>query len=225
MHNLLENYLSELTAQLGPLPMKRRVEELREMRAHLESAVAGYRAQGRTEEEAAQAALAQFGPPQVVGTETVTAWRRGERLYRRSFWGAAACTLAVRFLMPFLLAPLETVYLHPTSPGHFVEPSMWVFGFNIAVPFLAGAVSGLLFPKRAVAGAGLGLVAHFSLVLAIGGYLFAHHGLGTYPVSLQTILLSLTGQCVTGGSVSLVSAWAVSRWRTTRRGTARLARG
>jgi hypothetical protein len=226
MHSLLETYLSELAAHLSALPTKPRVEELREIRAHLENAVAGYQAQGRTEEASARAALAQFGTPQAVGSETILAWRRGERLYRRSFWGAAACTLAVRFLMPFLLAPLETVYLHPTSPGHFVGPSVWVLcGFNIAGPILAGAVSGLFFPKRAVAGAGLGLVAYFSLALAIRGYWFAHHGMATYPVSFQTILLSLTGQFVTGGSVSLLSAWAVSRWHMARLGTVRMARG
>jgi hypothetical protein len=60
MHSLLEAYLSELAAHLSALPTKPRVEELREMRAHLENAVAGYRAQGSTDEEAAQAALAQF---------------------------------------------------------------------------------------------------------------------------------------------------------------------
>lgn len=39
MHNPLETYLSEVAAQLKPLPTKRRSEELREMRQHLLNAV------------------------------------------------------------------------------------------------------------------------------------------------------------------------------------------
>ena len=112
MHSLFETYLVEVPRRTSArCRAKQRSEELREMRAHLENAVAGYQAQGKTEEAAAQAALAQFGPPQTVGAETVTAWRRGEMLNRRSFWGAAVCALAVRLFMPLLLALLETTYL------------------------------------------------------------------------------------------------------------------
>jgi len=43
MHSLLESYLAEVAAHLSALPAKQRNEELREMRAHLESVFAAYR--------------------------------------------------------------------------------------------------------------------------------------------------------------------------------------
>lgn len=226
MHSLLESYLAEVAAHLSALPAKQRNEELREMRAHLESVFAAYRQQGQTADEAARNAVAQFGRPETVGQDTVTAWQRGEALNQRSVWGAAACTLAVRFLVPHCLTPLETAYLHPISPGHFEGPSVWVLlGCNTAGPFLAGAMSGFLFPKRAVAGTGLGLVAYFCLILVLAGYWLTHHGHVMYPVPpASTLVLSLTIQSVTSGIVSLLSAWAVSRWRMARTGRARLAR-
>jgi uncharacterized membrane protein len=226
MHSLLENYLAEVAACLSALPAARRNEELREMRAHLESVFAAYRQQGQTADEAARNAVAQFGTPETVGRDTVTAWRRGESLSKRNLWGAAACTLAVQLLAPLLLVPLEAAYLHLTSPGHFVGPSVWVLlGFNTAGPILAGAMSGLLFPKRAVVGTGFGLVAYFCLTLVLAGYWLTHHGHVMYSIPpASTLVLSLTVQSVTGGIVSLLSAWAVSRWRTAWAGGSRMAR-
>ena len=88
MHSLLENYLSEVATHLEPLPVKRRTEELREMQAHLENAVIVNRELGQTEEESAHNVAVQFGTPQELRQSTVTAWRRGVVLDRRSFWAA-----------------------------------------------------------------------------------------------------------------------------------------
>jgi uncharacterized membrane protein len=39
MHNPLEEYLTELSEYLAPLPIQQRNEELKEMRQHLQNAV------------------------------------------------------------------------------------------------------------------------------------------------------------------------------------------
>jgi hypothetical protein len=186
----------------------------------LESAVAGYRAQGRTEEEAAQAALAQFGPPQVVGTETVTAWRRGERLNWRSFWGAVVS-------VPLTLLSLMLVMSHlPAGPIPWLDPwftryslehkgSAEVIGMALAqgmfftIFIIAGTIVGLLSPKRALLAGCLGLTVFFVGWTGLCG----RSGL---PVSWDRV-----GWIV----MAIASAWAVSRWRNVRMGQVRLARG
>ena len=95
MHSLLESYLSEVAAHLGPMPVKQRSEELREMRAHLENAVIVSRELGQSEEDAAANAVMQFGTPEALGQSAVAAWRRGVRRDWRDLAGAAACTFAL----------------------------------------------------------------------------------------------------------------------------------
>jgi len=214
MHTLLEAYLSEVAAHLSSLPVGCRDEELREMRTHLENAVLVNREQGQTEDEAARAAIAQFGPARDLGENVTCAWRRGEdRQNRRSLHGAAACTLAVRFFVPLFLSPLMGVSGWP------------LLASDLGGPIAAGAVSGFLFPRRAVAGTGIGLLAHFCLILALGGYWLAHQGQTHPAVSVSVVVWNLTGQFVTGGGVSLLSAWAGSRWRKSWERPVRLARG
>lgn len=99
MHSLLESYLAEVAAQLQPLPAKRRNEELREMRTHLENAVIINRELGQSDDEAAQNAMAQFGTPEDLGENVVWAWQRGEQKQnKRIFWkivGSAAAICGV----------------------------------------------------------------------------------------------------------------------------------
>ena len=61
MHSLLEDYLAEVSAQLGSLLAKQRDEEMREMRHHLLSAMEANRDLGQSEDEAAANALTEFG--------------------------------------------------------------------------------------------------------------------------------------------------------------------
>jgi len=229
MHRLLENYLSEVAAHLSALPPKRRAEEMREMRAHLANAVLVNQEMGQSQDEAAQSAIVQFGTPPDLGENIVWAWQRGETRSRRGLWGAAACALAVQFLVPLPMIPLLAAYFNPISPAHLSTAQSVFLAANLTltlgVPLLAGAASGFLFPKRAVAGTGIGAIAYFCLALAIGGYLLTHHAPVTSPVSASSVFLSTTSQSVTSGLVSLLSAWAVSRWRKARTGRARLARG
>ena len=79
MHSLLENYLAEVRAKLGALPMKRREEEMREMRQHLVNSTAVNQELGQGEEEAAANALAEFGTPERASESVLWAWRRDVR--------------------------------------------------------------------------------------------------------------------------------------------------
>ena len=45
----LDRYLNTLEARMKHLPKARRTDDLREIRSHLETLVAGYQAQGRSE--------------------------------------------------------------------------------------------------------------------------------------------------------------------------------
>jgi uncharacterized membrane protein len=147
MHSLLENYLAEVAAHLGPLPAKRRAEELREMRAHLEAALAAGLERGQAEDEAARGVRAQFGTPEAVGAETVAVWRRGKRRTVKSFLGAALVTLAALNTVPYLVEFLLHRFV-ASWPDHV---TFWVTR-NLAAWALMGAVTGLSSPKRAVAG-------------------------------------------------------------------------
>jgi len=169
MHSLLETYLSEVATHLSALPAKQRAEEMREMRAHLESVFAAYRHQGQTEDEAARNAVMQFGTPEVVGQDTVTAWQRGERRSKRSFWGAVVST-------PLTLLSLMLVLSHlPNSSIPWLDPWLARYcmehkgsaetigmalaqGMFLTIFMLAGAIVGGLSSKRAVRAVCLGLV-------------------------------------------------------------------
>ncbi len=82
MHSLLEAYLAGVAVHLSALPAKRRADELREVQAHLESAVAAVREGGASEAEAVGAVLEQFGQAKAVARGFVAAWRRGENRRR-----------------------------------------------------------------------------------------------------------------------------------------------
>ena len=224
MHSRLEAYLSEVSAQLGPLPGKRREEELREMRGHLEAAYAAGLARGQSEEEEARDVLAQFGVPEELGAETVAAWRRGRSRDRRSFWGAAACYWLTWLLLLRLLEP----WTFPDSGPKFHSlPLFWNAGalllWQLPHCFLAGAVTGLACPKHGVAGTAAVIVVlstTFPLVYS------------TIPTSatLTTCLFWTIADLAVAAAVyvlcalaAILGAWVGSRWRTARVGRAQVA--
>lgn len=89
MHSLLENYLAEVSAQLGSLLAKQRDEEMREMRQHLLSAMEANRDLGQTEDEAVANALTEFGTSEEASESILWAWRRDLRKkMRKQSWQA-----------------------------------------------------------------------------------------------------------------------------------------
>ena len=198
MHTLLESYLSEVAAHLSLLPPKRRDEELREMRTHLENAVIVNCELGQSEDEAAQSAVTQFGTPQELGENVVWAWRRGKALNKRSLLGAAATTtltlcLATLYMNYVGLPPWLNQYCNE-HPG---DTMALVQGVVLTSFGMAGLVSGIVFPKRAVRGVCLGLVVFWIGWTAVDG------------VGLQLIGGDRLGWIL----AALASAWAGSRSR------------
>ena len=75
MHKQLEDYLAQVTRQIGSIPKPRRDEELKEMRAHLVSAVTANQELGQSEDVAVANALDDFGTPVEAALNVVRAWR------------------------------------------------------------------------------------------------------------------------------------------------------
>ncbi len=229
MHSLLETYLSDVAAQLGPLPTKRRNEELREMRAHLENAVIVNRELGQSEEAAAQTAVAQFGTSEAVSQATVAAWWRGESLRKRDFWGIAVCTFALSQVVPRLLTPLVlppiNQYLFSRPPVPLIWLWLALLGYYACLYALLGGVGGMIFPRQAGKGAAVGsaLSAGFFCLLWIKHVQIAmqhtHGAINNASDFNGFAILTATVLFAT------LAAWAVSRWRMARIGRARLARG
>jgi len=223
MHSPLENYLSEIAIHLGPLPEKRRAEELREMRAHLENAIIVNRERGQTEDEAVRAALTQFGVPEMVGQSTVTGYWRGEALNTRSIWVTAAWSYGVMAVLTPLFNLLAMAYFKQfnsaNEPGWLQNYSL---SFVIAVPILIGCGIGLLFPKKAVVGTRYAAIARCVVGVASLSYWFIPAFRGSSHISLMSVVSSWACQTILCGFLTLLGAWAGSRWRE-RYG--RLARG
>ena len=222
MHSLLKAYLGEAAGHLAGLPAARRADELREMRAHLENAVIAGRELGRTEEEAVQDALAQFGTPEALGENLVQTWRREQMLNKRSLFGAAACTVVMTvalaritsLLMPFLpQAPAHELLLPPYSLRMWAEWVVWLMPLCLIV----GGVSGLLFPRRAATGVVFGMDV-FLLCFLMGGSTVT--ALLTSGKSPAPSAADNESTLLVGFSVGLVlilgataASWAVSRGR------------
>lgn len=228
MHSLLETYLAEVAAQLSALPAKQRTEEVREMRAHLENAVIVNRELGQSEDEAAQNAVAQFGTPEAVGHSTVEAWRRGESLRKRDFWGITVCTLALS-QVPHLLTPLVLPPINHYLSSRPSVPLIWLWlallGCYACLYALLGGISGVVFPRQAVKGAAVGtaLGAGYLCLLWIKHIQIAMqhtHGAVNYTADLNG-LVALAATLL----FAVLGAWTGSRWRKARTGRARLARG
>ena len=83
LENSVDEYLEEVTMQIGSLPAVRREEELREICQHLHEAVAVRREQGLSEKQAVAAALTRFGTPEEAAESVIGAWRRDVQRHER----------------------------------------------------------------------------------------------------------------------------------------------
>ncbi|MBA3468505.1 MAG: hypothetical protein H0T53_02560 [Herpetosiphonaceae bacterium] len=79
----IDQYIKTVSARLKRLTPAQRAEEIQEIRQHLEALIAGYVAQGRSEDEATGAAIRQFGRAEQIGRELGGAWalRQVRRLW------------------------------------------------------------------------------------------------------------------------------------------------
>lgn len=172
MHKSLEDYLDALAASLGPLPKRRREEELREMRMHLQSAAALYLEAGNSEEEAARTAVEQFGAAPVVGMGLVLAWWREKRLDPFKVCGAAIATLIIGNILSYSLSFVLSVLEYPIGNISNLQvfflhhEAAFVFCLNWLTLGLTGAILGVVMPKQAVRGAFLGIAIWVCIRLA-----------------------------------------------------------
>ena len=156
MHSQLEAYLEQVAAHLGPMPVKQRSEELREMRAHLEAAAAAHRELGQSEEDAVRNALVQFGTPDALGQSAVAAWRRGVRRDWRDLASAAACTFALMLATHLIMLWCNTVH------SSAFRAALWGGGMGAAV-----SVCNRYFPRRALMGIEIGLALFFAAFFGV----------------------------------------------------------
>lgn len=213
MHSLLEAYLEEIAGHLAHLPAVRRADELREMRTHLENAVIVGRELGRTEDEAVRDALAQFGTASDLGENLVWAYRREQAAVRKDFYGVAICAVAVTILTNHLPRSIQS-HLLPGPTHSFLQVpfsglvwSAWVV-WLMPMFLLVGGISGLLFPKRAVAGVVAGLTPFL-------GYFFVVNLADASPmqISHKTDVLLAYSMDIVFIVAAAAAAWAVSRLR------------
>ena len=210
MHNTLETYLSELTTHLHAMPLKRRAEELREMRQHLLNAVTVNRELGQSDEDAAANAVMQFGTPEDLGENLVWAWEREKKLNKLSFWSAAALALALTFWpglptrIAFLAMPLFTRQPLPW------QAELWVVLLLMPSYFLCGLACSTVFPRRGLAGTAL-VEAGLMLLFFSFNFITLLREFPSDPVF--TSLLTLEWLCP---AMAILGAWSVSRWQKPR---------
>ena len=226
MHSQLEAYLDQVAAHLSALPVKRRNEELREMRQHLLNAVTVNQELGQSEEDAAANAVVQFGTAEDLSDNLVWAWRRERKLAGRDLWAAAVSAPLMMFIMIRLnICP----HLMHARPHSFMNPpfSMWRWAEWIIwlMPefLLVGSISGFLFPKRALTGVTTGMIIYHACYLApmvLGVFQMVDYGPESVKFfSYRCLAVVIMDSVVI--SITVGAAWAGRQarqeWRKRRR--------
>jgi hypothetical protein len=124
--DVIDAYLRELGAQVGPLPLRRRL--LAEAEDHLRAAAGSLRAEGVGPAEAERRAVERFGAPGEVARRL-----RAEVGARARAWGAwLVPILVVLYVVPFYAVPENTFPPAPwaSTPGSLAwkhELSLFAF--------------------------------------------------------------------------------------------------
>jgi len=213
----LQNYLVELDCGLRPLALPERAAQVREVRAHLEEAVAARREAGATDADAQLSAIAQFGHAEDLARTMVEAWRRREKgLNRRGFWSAAALLLALNWALTLIALVLLGLAHRSTGGWHTTNPGAGLIAVYLFTTAATGYVTGRIFPRRA-ARAALCVVAATYLFsfrhLSIGHLSVGHWLLGTVGFVLAwviTMLFTVAMNVATFGLPTILAAWAGS---------------
>lgn len=196
MHRLPEEYLAEVSAQLIRMPASRRAENLREMRAHFEDAVAAGVERGASEEDAARQVVRQFGAPEALAAEEISAWRREQKAARRNLWKVAACYLGCSYLedlytlLQNYFTGAHRSYDLPIN-GEIVVFSLW----STVTTLILVAIVGKVFPRQAIPGLAAGMAAKlmlFTITMLIISCAPAHsHHAPSFPLLLLIGLANL----------------------------------
>ena len=222
MHKRLEDYLGAVAKSLGALPKVRREEELREMQEHLLNAFVMNVEAGQSEEEAARAAVEQFGAAQTVGKGIVIAWRRARAREQRSFWAAFAyaflfsCSLIIAqdFGYPACINHFHLMHIDSLGRAHFSRWLIligwsWALASNIAIGGFAGLIFARYSTKAWLMGMLVGIIASQTLDLCLLYWSASRNGhIKVGPMNYLDDAFPIV--------IATLSAWAVSRRRLGR---------
>lgn len=135
---LMEDYLDHLLAPLvGKAPYDLRMQLRAELRDHLEALAEAREELGESREEAAAAALRQFGDPAKIAREWLDEWRPKSAVSLRSVRNSAACFVPAFALAWFTVAVLSPVQTPPAT-----------FFVLVVIPLFAGFFAGVLAQAR-----------------------------------------------------------------------------
>jgi uncharacterized membrane protein len=211
MHHRLEDYLSQVAAELSEVPGEQREEDLREMRQHLTNAVTVNQEIMRQDEDlAVESALQEFGAPKELAAEMLTAWRRGEaKENRRSLAGAMLCS-AVSLTAGFGI--LHAVYRPSFTSGYTLSQQLLVdviaLSWSLTIWTITSVLNGILFPRRALTATRIAILASYAMV--------ACRILATHSQHILTALCCIT---VYMGATEIWTRWWIKLailWRKRR---------
>jgi hypothetical protein len=160
--------------------------------------------------------------PEELASRHIAAWRHGRKGLMQDLSGAVVCAFVLISLLPRLVLTYEQIYNLP--PMHSHHSSLW----TMVVPFLwqappfliAGVVTGLMFPRRAVASMAFVILAWDLAIIApqiVNTFLTAQ----SWHAALMEILIGLRTFLFNGGPYDLIAilgAWVASRWWQPHRG-------
>jgi uncharacterized membrane protein len=186
MHCLLDNYMTELSAHLVRMPKSRRAENLREMRAHLEDAVAAGAERGISEEDAARQIARQFGSPAALAEEELAAWRWEQKAARRNFWKVVACFFGCMYLWDLSALFLNFFAGGQLSYDHIViNDKIQISLFGSVISLILIMIISKAFPRQAISGLAAAVTVRVIFMAAITPHILEF---SRYEASLDTLL-------------------------------------
>lgn len=195
MNVLLERYLDEARANLSHLPDCKRDLELMELRSHLEADVVTRIALGKSEEEATQEALAQFGDIRQVCNGLRQADRRSKQSWLDTPFHAVALTMLFHYASYVLSGYVLICWNSVRAEAQAISGSEWQTGAAVLMLLVAGLrmVSGWLIgwiaPRHGVVGAGVGYVLMTWLINAYTEYRLAATNADIHVYTNLTVLV------------------------------------
>ncbi len=121
----VEAYFAAIEAELEDVPAARRTEFVDEVRAHLHAMIEAKRADGRSESQAWQSAMSEFGEPQKVGRDLRRQWADSAQLesegvplsLRRKLW-----IFALPVVASIVIYAMATLIISPRNNAGWQMP-------------------------------------------------------------------------------------------------------
>ena len=156
MHSLLEQYVEKVTVHLHALPQEKREDEIEELSAHLQALATAHQELGISEEAAARATIQQFGAAQEIGHNLLRAWLAG----KERIPGTLREAILYSLLLYTAVGLAANLCMRGASYLGLSFHSSMVISFVAAltlIPFVIGAGTGFLAPRRALPGTAIGI--------------------------------------------------------------------